>query len=148
MKAIAFFLVMIFGLTRLAAADPWYVYGQTPLPLGVAIDNPAPNSNGLIGEVDSLPYTVPPGCTLTINAYGIESYVPSVGLFIWLGLGSASNDNALMTVLGNWGTAEIIGSRFVIPSGEIVNIRIMNGSPRNGWTHAWYLNGDLNCRGL
>ena len=37
-------------------SSPWIVYGATTIAAGGVIDNPEPNSNGVVGEVTSLPH--------------------------------------------------------------------------------------------
>ena len=126
--------------------EPWIVYGQTQTAAGTNIDNPAANSNGLRGE-SSLPYTVPIGKELVVEAYGIEGYPnPTGGVALIPFIGNApSKQTDLFTCYANTSTNEVTGIRYYIPAGLTFNIRItQNESP--GPVTAWYVRGKLyNC---
>jgi hypothetical protein len=125
--------------------DPWIVYGQAAVPYNQAVDNPTPNVNGLRGEVASLPYCVPEGKELVIEAYGLESYSGVAnGLVIvpWIGDMPATNAKCLHSVFSDNASNETVGVRFHVPAGKKVNVRIMcaeNPSQVVGW----YMRGTL-----
>ncbi len=117
---------------------PWIAYGQQAGPTGSAIDNPACNLNGIIGEV-SLPYEVPEGKKLVITGWGIEAYGAIAGDFVlvpWIGTGPATNAKCLHSCLSSIASNSTTGFEYHIPEGKIVNVRIMcseAGNPVAGW---------------
>jgi hypothetical protein len=124
-------------------ATPWVVYGFSAVTGSTTSNNPAPNTNGLVGEVISLPYTVPAGKTLTVTAYGVQAndaagtvvLAPFVG-----GGGSLANATALGSVSAQGGTVTINGS-WSFPAGSIFNIAIINGQATG--TFGWFASGTL-----
>jgi len=124
----------------------WIVYGQTAIPSQVAVDNPTPNTAGVLGEVSSLPYTIPAGKMLALTSYGVESYEHpgTVVLFPWLGSPPATNEKALMSVGADGGSNEIRGANWHLPAGTIVNVRLIVGeATQSAWVYAWYMFGRL-----
>jgi hypothetical protein len=127
------------------AETPFICYGQTQTTYNSAIDNPTPNSNGLVGEVTSLPFTVPNNKVLVLESIGIEAYGNISGcqaMFPWVGDAPATNPKGLMTVLSDNDSNEISGAKFHIPSGKKLNIRIMT-TENPGSVCGWYLSGRL-----
>jgi hypothetical protein len=134
-------------------ASPWIITGQTKIVVNTGLDNPVPADTGAVGAVKSLPYTVPGGCALTINAYGMEGYNRTgvSVLFLWTGDPSnASTDwriaHGTASVAAGAGSQEVVGQRLVFPAGTIINVRLINGTTES-WVFGWYVNGDLNCNG-
>lgn len=127
-----------------ANAAEWIVYGQTSIPSQGSVNNPMPNAAGVVGEVVSLPYTVPAGFELRLMAYGIEAYnrPGTAVIFPWLGAAPATNAKALMSVGAHGITQEIIGAVFHLPAGTIVNFMLLNGQDATQ-VYAWYAFGEL-----
>ena len=133
--------------------SPWVVSGQTGIPAKTGIDNPVPSDPGAIGQVTSLPYTVPANCTLMLTSYGIEGYVQdgiSV-VFIWTGSPATVTpqwriDHATASAAARNGSNELIGQLYDFPEGTVMNIRLINGTTTaNNWIFGWYASGDLVC---
>lgn len=124
---------------------PWLVYGQTVLPANNT-DNPTPNVNGLIGEVASLPYTVPAGKVLVIERLTLESYQDTAILAMFLYFGSVTpvtNAMCSATLGANGGTSQMTVG-WHIPAGTVVNLRLQNVQPNHlGWTYGWSIEGRL-----
>lgn len=125
--------------------QPWIAYGQTQPIYGAAVDNPTTNCNGLRGECEALPYCVPEGHELVIEAYGLESYGNVAGglVFVpWIGDGLATNAKCLHSVFSDNQSNETVGVRFHVPAGKKVNVRIMcNENPAQ--VVGWYMRGTL-----
>lgn len=136
-------ILLLSGLGAARADEPWIVYGQSTIPYNGSVDNPAANAAGVIGQA-SLPYTVPPGYFLTIEAWGVEAYATAglVGMFPWLGPPPATNAKALHTNMANTESHETLGARYRLPPGTIVNIRIMN-TENPAQVVGWYISGTL-----
>lgn len=148
--------IVIIALMLLAAptqAEPWVVYGQTRVMEGM--DNPAPNTAGLIGEIAALPYQVPSGKVLRIDGIGIESHhyqgaQPALVLFPWLSdypMTSATPEYRAAASLVSCAAANHTNScatRYYVPSGKWVNVRIL-ASPASmiGLRMGWHLYGEL-----
>ncbi len=130
----------------MADGTPWIVYGQTAPMYNGAVNNPPPSVNGLIGEVAALPYTVPAGKVLIIEAYGIEAYATVVqGLVLVPYLGATPPPNNavfLHSVYADNASNETTGVRFHLPAGTVLNVRIMsNENPSQ--VVGWYVRGCL-----
>lgn len=125
---------------------PWIVYGQTMPVCNGDINNPTPNVNGLVGEVAALPYTVPDGTELIIDAYGIESYATATGgvvLAPYIGPTPPIPNNAFLhSVYSNDQSNETTGVEFHIPAGKVFNIRLMSSECPSSVT-GWYVKGHL-----
>lgn len=125
--------------------EPWIAYGQTQPIVNGAIDNPAVNCNGLRGECKGLPYVVPAGRELVIEAFGLEAYgnIPG-GLVMmpWLGDGPPTNAKGLHSVFSDNQTNETIGARYHLPAGTKFNIRIMSNEQLPAIV-GWYVSGKL-----
>lgn len=147
-------LLLLLLLPTLAHAEPWVVYGQTVVG-GYGIDNPKPNAAGVIGEVDALPYRVPEGKRLRIDGIGMESHTtalesrPVYVLFPWVtdspiaGTSSARLAGALMSCTGSDHTISC-PTRFYVPAGKYVNLRIICQSPAMFTTlMGWHVFGEL-----
>lgn len=152
---LVFLLFLLMSATASAqTSSPWILYGQTAPICQGAINNPKPNVNGLIGEVVSLPYTVPDGKTLIVEAYGLEAYgnVPG-GLVLAPYLGvtpPTTNSVFLHSVFSDNDTNEAVGAEFHLPTGTVFNVRLMSnecwagqvsGTPGN--VVGWYVKGRL-----
>lgn len=124
-------------------SEPWIVYGQTTATTA-PIDNPAPNSNGILGEVTSLPYTVPANKKLVLTAWGIEAHGNVAGcmvLFPWIGTG-ITNAKCLHSCLADNAFNETLGAEYHIPAGKILNFRMLcTETPGN--VVGWYASGKL-----
>lgn len=122
----------------------WIVYGQTTMATGSAIDNPTPNVNGLNGEVTSLPYIVPAGYNLVLTAWGFEGLAEEYGVCIpWIGKAPISNAKCLASVGPSSGSYYATGMRWSLPTGTILNIRLLNPTSENGIVCAWMCQGQL-----
>jgi hypothetical protein len=136
--------------------DPWSVMGQTTINAGVNTDNPTPSSNGLIGEVTALPYTVPAGKILLIcsshmegnwtgmaasNA-GTDAHIGGT-LAIWVGASIVTNSQFILSNSCANVINETSGHRYYIPAAKIVNVRVTNTSTTNGWVTGWGVFGYL-----
>jgi hypothetical protein len=124
--------------------NPWIAYGQCAPIFGAAVDNPTCNLTGCRGEVQ-LPYTVPEGFELVLEAYGLESYSGvSNGLVLvpWLGEPPALNPACLHSVFSDNASNETTGVRFHIPAGKKVNARIMC-MENPAQVVGWYMRGTL-----
>jgi len=123
-------------------ADNWTAYGAFVAAPYAFIDNPTTNLLGLDGEA-SLPYVVPADKHLVIDYLQIEGPDgPQVGMMLWLGDYPCENSKAVISCTTPGGSTQLSGMRINIPSGEIVNIRVMNntGIP---WVNGFYLQGNL-----
>lgn len=119
----------------------WVVYGQSPVPPGAAVDNPAPNANGLIGEVIALPYTVPAGQVLYVTDYGIEGFPGGdMAIIPWIGIGPATNAKCLPTCRVIDETAQIT-SEFLLAPGTILNVRLVYTGATPGVITGWWMHG-------
>lgn len=132
-------------LLVLQLSSPWTVYGQTmPICQG-GIYNPAPNVNGLIGEVTALPYTVPEGKTLVVTGYGLEAYGNVSGglvLVPFIGPVPPSPNAFLHSVFSDNASNETLGVEFHIPAGKVFNLLLMsNECPAQ--LVGWYVKGRL-----
>lgn len=123
--------------------SPWIVYGQTEIPVNSSVSNPTPNTNGLVGEVATLPYLVPDGHRLVLTGWGIEgNRDPFSVLFPWIGEPPATNAKALMSAGSMAGMGVFTGVRFVVPAGKKVNVHLINGSAYP-MVHGWFVQGEL-----
>lgn len=106
--------------------QPWVAYGQVTVPFNTSVTNPTCNRAGVRGEV-SLPYVVPEGFELILEAFGIEAYgiTGLVGMFPWLGELPAANAKALHTCMANTESHESVGARYHLPAGTKLNATIM-----------------------
>lgn len=107
-----------------------------------SMDNPTPNCNGLIGEVDTLPYIVPRGYILHLETWGVESYnhAGTIILVPWIGDGPVTNEKCLPSAGARGGTKQLSGN-FQIPAGKIVNMRLLNS--QHSGVYAWFASGRL-----
>ena len=137
----------------------WCVYGQTKVEPGENIDDPTPNTAGVLGEVAQLPYTVPPGKILILIASAVEGLKSPVSALVpWLGNyppGCVTDvqktdyrrSHQTVTVQCIGGSHELLGQRFPISAGTVVHMRLTNampaysGAPAN--TMAWGYRGVL-----
>lgn len=122
--------------------EPWIVYGQTTPICQGGVYNPTPNTNGLLGEVTALPYTVPPGKTLVITGYGLEAYgnVPG-GLVLvpYIGATPPTLGQFLHSVFSDNASNEQ-SPEFHLPAGTVFNLLLMsNECPAQ--VVGWYVKG-------
>ena len=145
---------LLVALSGVAQADPWVVYGQTVVG-GYGVDNPTPNRAGVYGEVRALPYQVPAGKVLRIDGIGMESHTtanesrPVYVLFPWItdspmgGTPEIRKSRALMSCTGSDHTISC-PTRFYVPAGKWVNLRIICQSPNMFTTlMGWHVYGEL-----
>lgn len=152
MNNILIALVLLVASFSAANAEPWVITGQTSIPANTGVDNPTPANTGALGAVTALPYTVPAGCTLLIDAYGMEGY-DAAGisvLFIWTGAPDPATsqwriDHGAASVAADSGSQEITGQKLYFPEGTVINVRLINGTTMNNTVFGWYVNGDLDC---
>lgn len=141
-------LLLLVGWPSVASAQtasPWIVYGQTAPICQGGITNPVPSSNGLIGEVAALPYTVPDGKVLVVEAYGLEAYgnVPG-GLVLvpYIGATPPTLQQFLHSVFSDNASNETVGVEFRLPAGKVFNLLLMsNECPAQ--VVGWYVKGKL-----
>jgi hypothetical protein len=126
----------------------WIVYGTLVLSPFTNTDNPPLNHCGLVGEVAKLPYTVPAGYNLVIEAMQVEGPAPDsnslsqFGMNLWIGEYPATNDKGVASCTTGGGSAQLNGMRFVIPAGKKVNLRMMNNT-NYPWANGFYVQGHL-----
>lgn len=128
-------------------SEPWVCYGQTQIQEGTLVDNPAPNRNGLCGEVTCLPYVVPDGKTLVLKYYGAEAYdFPGTVVMVpWIGCEAISNGACLPSAASKAGTGSVNGE-WHLPAGTVLNFRIMQAQDTPGdapWVFGWGASGHL-----
>lgn len=153
-------LAIAFPCFAQTAKSPWVCYGQTKVGNTSAddwIQNPKPNTNGLVGECGNLPYTVPAGYELHLEAYGVEGYpaapdgsvngciviVPMIGSS-WNG---TDNSQALHSVNAGAGagTRSTSGLSYVLPTGMTLTVVLETGcgDTTDGYVYGWFLSGHL-----
>lgn len=151
MRTLLILLSSLFIATAAVAdsAEPWVISGQTNIAAGTSIDNPTPANSGAVGAVASLPYVVPTGKRVCINAYGMEGYDASgiAVLFMWTGnppvvTGQWRIDHGLPSVAADGGSQEITGMNFCFDEGTYLNVRLINGSTYGG-VYGWYVTGTI-----
>ena len=123
---------------------PFIVSGQTLLPVGQYVQNPTPNVLGFVGEITSLPYTVPVGCQLRLFKWGVEAYglsVAVIGMNCWVGA-SFTSDKCLPSVnTGGQATNEFESARgWVLPAGTVFNVALYNAGPNQAY-ESWWVEG-------
>jgi hypothetical protein len=137
--------------------DPWSVMGQTTINHGVSIDNPTPNAQGMVGEIATLPYTVPVGKVLLINSMYMEGNWTSAGpsnsgtdvhnsgvQAVWLGASVVTNSQFIVSNAAVNASNQLDGIRCYIPAGKIVNVRITSSLLTvDGWVAGWGVFGYL-----
>lgn len=142
-----YFLAILLGLSHMVLAEtPWIVYGATVVNGYTNVDNPPPSVNGLIGEVNSLPYTVPYGYELVITGYGIEGgKTPQYAFIPWMGTGGFThNEQGLFTCAAAYGSNFYSNMNWIIPAGKILNVRVSNsGDDAIAYAFGWYMEGYL-----
>lgn len=128
---------------------PWIVYGTVTLTSGQVVDNPIPNSNGIIGEQTILPYTVPEGYNLIITNMQVEgpacdysSNSSQFGMGIWLGTAPCTNAKWVISCTTTGGSNTISNSNIILPAGTIFNLRMMNNTSA-AWVDGWVVQGYL-----
>ena len=130
---------------------PWVVYGQTLINAYQSATNPSPNVNGILGEVPSLPYTVPEGSVLVLEALGIEP-LWGAAMMPFIGTTGATAGNALATAQGQVvpstsgvGNTQLwSGYKYMLPAGTVLNLFISTANaPSNGYIYGWYMGGKL-----
>jgi hypothetical protein len=126
--------------------QPWLAYGQTLMRANSPMDNPKVNINGLIGE-SIIPYKVPEGFNLILTGWGFEGLNEGYGVCIpWIGELPCTNSKCLSSI-GPWRASYYVnGMEWIIPSGLILNIRLLNGSSEDNVVCAWYVQGKLVAR--
>lgn len=137
---------MLALLLSLTLSTPWIIYGQTAPICQGGINNPTPSTNGLTGEVTALPYTVPAGKELVIDAYGLESYGNVAGglvLVPYLGASPPTVNSAFLhSVYAFSESVETTGVEFHLPAGKVFNLLLMsNECPAQ--VVGWYVKGHL-----
>jgi hypothetical protein len=134
----------------------WVVYGQTAMPAAPngGVTNPTPgtglgqglNINGLVGEVTSLPYTVPEGKQLVLEGWGFEGLNQPFGVCIpFIGDAPVTNAKCLPSVGcgGSQASYYITGTRFTVPAGKKVGVFLLNGTTIHNVICAWFVQGHL-----
>lgn len=135
-------LLMMLLAASSCYADNWTAYGTFIAAPYDLIDNPTTNLLGLPGEV-SLPYLVPDNKHLVIDYLQIEGPdSPQVGMALWLGEPPCKNEKSIISCTTPGGSTQLSGMRIEIPSGHIVNIRVMNNTAVP-WCNGFYLQGTL-----
>jgi len=146
-RALSLIFICLFSYSY--ANIPWIVYGTTLVPAGNVIDNPIPNSNGVVGEIISLPYLVPEGYELVITNMQVEGppYDNSVswsqfGMGVWLGTFPCTNAKWIASCTTIGGSHQNNDMNIILKSGTILNIRLMSNT-QIGWIDGWYVQGYL-----
>jgi hypothetical protein len=122
---------------------PWLAYGAQVLPSGSLVDDPAPNVNGVVGEVTSLPYEVPSGHQLIVTSAGMSGNpAPQAGLVLWVGDGEATNAKTIPATDSAWSSAHAPALQTVLPAGMRLHVRLINSTVTSD-TYAWYVVGCL-----
>lgn len=125
-------------------STPWIVYSQTTMPAQGSVNNPAPNVNGLNGEVTSLPYTVPTGYNLVLTGWGFEGLNTPFGVCIpWIGTGAVTNAKCLASVGPSRASYYATGMIWSIPAGKVVNVYLLNGTNEANVVCSWFVQGYL-----
>ena len=118
----------------------WVSYGQTLLAPSQSIDNPAPNLNGLGGEV-TLPYTVPAGQQLVLTSWGIEGTPGGDSAIIpYVGTVFSQNSQGLPTCRTVDGVSQVNGM-WVIPAGTTISARIVYAGGVQPIVFGWWIQG-------
>ena len=133
---------------------PWVCYGQTIIAPNDVVQNPTPNTTGLVGECTSLPYTVPTGKVLVIQMFQME-HLWDGAMLPWIGdtISDFTAANCLSTMCGTATTSSaalfaqsmwVAGFNYHIPAGKKFNIRLNAGyAPTTGYRYGWYVGGEL-----
>lgn len=142
-------LAALLAAAPAAKADPWIAYGQTQIGVvgavsAAPIDNPAPNVNGILGEVRSWPFIVPSGYVLVLEDYNVEAYnQPGTTVLVpWIGQPPATNPKTLASAASWGGNVGHVTGKFYLPAGTALNIRLET-LQTPGWVASWYLSGEL-----
>lgn len=136
------FLFLIFKVGVLFS-DPWIAYGTVVIPPYEYQDNPPLSQNGLLGEVERFPYTVPQGYKLTINFIQVEGPTgPQFGMMLWVGSQPVTNAQGIISCTTIGGSTQLHGMQIVIPSGKTLNIRCMNNTGI-AWANGFFIMGSL-----
>lgn len=130
--------------------DEWCVYGQEKFKDTAGnnvdrVDNPKCITAGVCGEQATLPFTVPEGFVLQVEAYGVEAYdqAGTVVLFPWLGpVMLPNNQSALHSCGSSSGSNECLGFRPLLPAKTVFNVTLLNGESVKQ-TCSWYVRGKL-----
>ena len=149
-----FLALLLLACSTASHAAPWIAHAQSTVPLG-STTNPRLNSSGLIGEVRSLPYQVPPGKVLKITKIALESYPMASGpqpifvLFPWITpdlrprTAPEINNAALISCAASSQTNSCAAEHYV-PAGMWVNVTLLLGTQNMaGGVWAWYVAGEL-----
>lgn len=128
---------------------PFVISGQTNIGSSSSIDNPVPANSGAEGQVTSLPYTVPEGKKVCINAYSMEGYDSSgiAVLFIFTGTANPMTaqhriDHGLPSVAAKNGSSQLTDMNFCFGPGTVINVRLINGSGYGG-VYGWHVTGTI-----
>lgn len=118
-------------------------YGQENVPANSSVDNPTCSSSGVL-NAGSLPFTVPVGKKAVVKSYGIEGYdfAGISVIFPWIGSALSNNNQCLHSCASDSGSHEILGGEWEIEEGEIVNVRLQNGTSTTA-VFGWYMKIDL-----
>lgn len=160
MKKLISFFVLLIALPASAEIlppgyTPWTAFGQTVLAPNTAICDPATNHPGTLGDVSSLPYTVPAGKVLVINRGQVEA-LWGAGLILYFNNACTDNTKASHTLNGGpvWivppgtnaagATHDEVFGPYYIPAGMTVHLRLSsNETPSSGWAYGWMISGYL-----
>lgn len=122
---------------------PFIVYGQTLVPGGLGLNNPALNLNGLNGEIDMLPYRIPEGYNLVLTGWGFEGLIKPFGVCIpWIGEAPFSNAKSLASIGSAPGAYYVTGMHWSIPEDKLLNVYLLNGTDESK-VCAWFVQGYL-----
>lgn len=131
----------------------WTVYGQTNLDPAIPHHhNPTPMTGLVLGEVASLPYTVPTGKILLINRVSLEAHWGTV-LWPWIGNGG-NNPSAIFSwekvietfrgyELADCGPTYEWRPEIYLPAGSILNITLHPRKAKATMRQGWGLSGKL-----
>lgn len=132
-------------------SEPWVCYGQTKVAGQGTVFDPKPNAVGLRGECEALPFTVPEGCDLWLEAYGIESYPQAGSIVIVPFIGGPSdlqhagqvNEHSMHSVAASGGrSSQASGLRYCVPAGKVLHVMLQSAQPGT-LIYGWFLSGWL-----
>jgi hypothetical protein len=146
-----YIIALLVAVSTTVHAEPWVMAGQTRMAANSALNNPQGNDIGAIGQNLVLPYTVPDGCVLKIDGYGVEAYdYPRTSvIFLWAGDpdGPATYRvrRATLSVGARGATNWVTGLNYNFPGGTVINMRLQNATSYDGAVFSWGISGNLNC---
>lgn len=150
------------ALAQTTPVTPFVCHGQSviPYPSGATpgqqqLVNPTTASAGLLGECAGLPYTVPSGYTLVINAMQLEGVFGSSLILYANGAKGAPPTFSAMPTLStgatadyNWNASPVPSNQFTnlnwqFPAGSLIQMYLSSNVPSAGVAVGWGISGYL-----